>query len=158
MRRRASVVLALAVTAVLVSAAVTPLIAGQADPFTGTWKLNHAKSSLPAPAPQSVVSHIECTPKWVSVREEIVDANGQPQTVTGKAGFDGKDYPIAGSPSVDHVSYQRIDARTIKGTAKKNGQVVMHETVVLSPDGKTFTATYAGPDGKAVGSALFEKQ
>lgn len=66
------------------------------DPFTGTWKLNLAKSTLPQPSPQSLTSYIECDGTWLSVREEIVDAEGQSHTVTGKAAFDGKDYPVVG--------------------------------------------------------------
>lgn len=131
------------------------------DPFTGTWKLNLAKSHLQPPIPRSLVTHIQCDDKGVSIREEIVDADGKPQTATGKAGFDGKDYPVVGTPFADTVTYQRVDANTIKGTSKKNGKVLVHETVVVAPDGKTMTATYTGTDaqGKAViGTAFFEKQ
>jgi hypothetical protein len=147
--------------AALLCALVLPVLASPQDPFTGTWTLNLAKSRLPPPVPRSLVSHIECDQKGVSIREEVVDAEGRPQTITCKVGFDGKDYAVVGSPVADAVSYQRVDARTIRGTSKKHGIALVHETVVVSADGKTMTATYTGVDaqGKAVvGTAVFERQ
>lgn len=152
---------AVALAGVLASALAATLLATAPDPFTGTWQLNLAKSKLSPPVPRSVVSYIECDGTSVSVREEIVDANGQRQTATVKAAFDGKDYPIVGSPLADAVSYQRIDSDTLKGTSKKGGKVMVYETVVVSPDGKTMTATYSGADAEGqqvTGTAVFEKQ
>jgi hypothetical protein len=136
-------------------------LAAAGDPFTGTWKLNLAKSTLPPPVPQSVVSYIRCDGQSISVREEIVDATGQHQTASARAVFDGKDYPVVGSPLVDAVAYQRIDSHTIKAISKKGGKALVSETVVISADGKTMTATYSGvgADGKLViGTAVLEKQ
>jgi hypothetical protein len=147
--------------AVLLCALAMTAGAAAQDPFTGTWKLNHAKSHLPPPVPRSLVTQIACDDTSVSVREEIVDADGKAQTVTVRAGLDGKDYPVVGTPVADMVSYQRGDARTLKGTSKKGGKVLVHETVVVSADGKTMTATYTGLDAQGkeiVGTAVFEKQ
>jgi hypothetical protein len=144
MRLRVAVVLA----GVLASGMAATLLATAPDPFTGTWQLNLAKSKLSPPVPRSVVSYIECGGKSASVREDIVDATGQRQTATVKAAFDGKDYPIVGSPLADAVSYQRIDSHTLKGTRKKGGKVPVYETVVVSPDGKTMIATYSGTDAE----------
>jgi hypothetical protein len=131
------------------------------DPFTGTWKLNLAKSNLPPPLPQSVTTYVQCDGQSINVREETVDDNGQRHTASIKARFDGREYPLIGTPRADTVVYERLDALTIKGTSRKNGKVLVHETVVLSPDGRTLTTTYSGADaeGKAViGTAVFEKQ
>jgi hypothetical protein len=139
----------------------TAALAAAQDPFTGTWALNHAKSHLPPPVPRSVVSHIQCDDKGVSVREEIVDADGTAHTATARAGFDGKDYPVVGTPLADTVSYRRVDARTLEGTSKKSGKVLVHETVVVSPDGRTMTATYTGQDAQGkevVGTAVFDRR
>ncbi len=131
------------------------------DPFTGTWKLNLTKSELPPPLPRSVIVYIECDGQSISIREETEDQDGQRHTANIKARFDGKEYPLVGTPRADMVVYERLDARTIRGTSRKNGKVLVHETVVLSPDGKTVTTTYSGAnaEGKAViGTAVFEKQ
>jgi hypothetical protein len=137
------------------------LAAPDQDPFTGTWKLDLGKSRLQPPAPRSLVTHIQCDETGISVREEIVDADGKPLTVTGKAGFDGRDYPVIGTPFADTVSYQRVDAHTIRGASKKGGKVLVHETVIVSQDGKTMTATYTAKDPQGreiVSTAVLEKQ
>ena len=77
------------------------------------------------------------------------------------ARFDGKDYPVTGSPFADAVAYERIDSRTLKGTVKKAGKVVTSETVTISADGKTLTGTYSGTDatGKQVDAvAVLDRQ
>ena len=131
------------------------------DPFTGFWKLNLSKSKLPPPLPQSQTTRIEANAGGIDIVEEIVSDKGERTTVTVSAKFDGKDYPVNGSPVADSVVYQRIDSHTIRGVARKAGKVVVHETVVVSKDGKTLTGTYSGTDaaGKEIaGIAVFEKQ
>jgi hypothetical protein len=61
---------------------------------------------------------------------------GERMVITVDAWFDGKDYPIQGSPFADADSYQRVDHNTIEGVGKKNGKVIMHETVVVSPEAR----------------------
>jgi hypothetical protein len=161
-RRNVSALLSVLTLALVLAVARDARPAAPAeDPFTGTWKLAPARSRLQPPIPRSLVTHIQCDEKGLSVREEIVDADGKPKTVTGKAGFDGRDYLVTGTPFADTVSYRRVDARTIKGTSKKDGKILVHETVIVSPDGKTMTATYEGKDAQGkdvVATAVFEKQ
>ncbi|MBZ5538099.1 MAG: hypothetical protein LAO31_19275 [Acidobacteriia bacterium] len=131
------------------------------DPFSGQWKLNPSKSKLPPPLPQSQVSYIEADATHIQVREEIINDKGERMTITVDAKFDGKDYPIVGAPSADTVAYQRLNSRTVKGVAKKDGKVILRETVVVSPDGMTMTGTYHGTDatGRQVRAvAVFDKQ
>ena len=131
------------------------------DPFTGTWKLNLAKSKLQPPLPKSQTVTIQVSGNAIRVREEVVAEDGQTMVVTVDAKFDGKDYPINGSPVADQVAYQRVSARTIKGTAKKAGKIVVREMATVSRDGKTLTGSYSGTDaeGKKIsGTAVFDKQ
>jgi len=148
------------VRAVLCTIALFAGLAG-ADPFSGTWVLNLSKSKLPPPLPQRQTSSIEANSKGIRIRELIVNDKGEQMSITVDAKFDGKDYPIIGSPFVDTVAYQRVDSHTLKGIVKKAGQVVTTEQATVSPDGKTLTGTYSGTDltGKQVtGVAVFEKQ
>ncbi len=131
------------------------------DPFSGTWVLNLLKSNLSPPLPKSQIAHLVLDSSGIQITEELVTGAGERMTISAKAKFDGKDYPVSGSPFADAVAYQRVDRNTIKGVGKKDGRVVMHETVVLSRDGKTMTGTYSGTDatGKQVTAvAVFEKQ
>ena len=139
------------------------LLAGLAcaDPFSGTWVLNLAKSKLPPPPPKSQTSYIKADSKGIRIRELIVNDDGKQMSITVDAKFDGKDYPIVGSPFVDTIAYQRVDSHTLKGIAKKAGQIVTTEKATVSADGKALTGTYSGTDlnGRQVtGVAVFEKQ
>jgi hypothetical protein len=127
----------------------------------GTWVLNLSKSRLPPPIPRSQIAHIVVNASGIQITEEIVTGAGKRMTISVKARFDGKDYPISGSPFADAVAYRRADRYTIKGAGKKDGKVIMHETVVLSLDGRTMTGTYSGTDatGKQLTAvAIFERQ
>ncbi len=131
------------------------------DPFTGTWALNTSKSRLPPPIPKSQIAHVVVDASGIQITEELVTGEGERMTISVKARFDGKDYPITGSPFADSVAYQRPDRNTIKGVGKKDGKVVMHETVVVSTDGTIMTGTYSGTDAtgkQAAAVAVFEKQ
>jgi hypothetical protein len=132
-----------------------------ADPFTGTWVLNLAKSKLPPPLPRSQISYIEADSAGIQIREVIVEEGGKQTNITVNARFDGKDYAIVGSRFVDAVVYQRVDSHTLKGMVKKAGKIVTHETATVSKDGRTLTGTYSGTDlnGKQVNAvAVFDKQ
>jgi hypothetical protein len=131
------------------------------DPFSGVWKLNLSKSTLPALVPRSQTVHIEANAGSIRIREEIVNDKGERTVVSVTAKFDGRGYPVTGSPFADAVAYQRVDRNTIKGSAKKGGKVVSHEAAVISKDGKTMTTTYAAtdPSGEPITAiAVFEKQ
>jgi len=127
-------------------------LAGAADPFAGTWSLNLSRSKLPPPLPKSQIVTAVIDGNSVQLTEELVTASGEHMTISVKAAFDGRDYPITGSPFADTAAYQRPDIRTIHGVGKKGGKVVMRETVAVSPDGRTLTGTYSGTDatGKEV--------
>ena len=131
------------------------------DPFSGTWALNSAKSKMPPPVPKNLTVHLVVDSVNLEVNEELVNDSGEKQTIHGKARFDGKDYSEAGVPYADTFAYQRVDRNTIKSVAKKAGKVVVRETVVVSHDGKTMTATYLSTDatGKQVTTvAVFDRK
>jgi hypothetical protein len=133
-----------------------------ADPMVGTWKLNVAKSTYsPGPAPKSLTAKIEAAGEGEKVTADGVRGDDTPIRVEYTAQFDGKDYPITGSPMADTVSLKRLDANTIERTDKKGGKVVQTLTRKVSRDGKTATVTYKGTDaqGRPINNvAVFEKQ
>ena len=120
---------------------MTSCLSSPADPFSGTWKLNSAKSRLPGQTPHSLVIQIQVHGEDIRIREETVLADGRTSTVTMAARFDGKDYPVNGSHSADHVFYRRLDSHTIVAGTKKDGNIVVRDTVSVSADGTTMTDT-----------------
>ncbi len=131
------------------------------DPFSGTWVLNLSKSKIPPPLPKSQMVHVVVDAIDIELTEELVNSSGERLSIHAKAKFDGKDYPVTGTPFADTVAYQRVARNTIKGIGKKAGKAIMHETVVVSPDGKSMTGTYSGTDatGRQVTAvAVFERK
>jgi hypothetical protein len=109
------------------------------DPFSGRWKPNPSKSKLPPPIPRSQAVRIKAGSRSIRIREEVVDESGKRLTVTVNARFDGKDYPVTGSPFADAVDYQRVYSHTLKGAVKKAGKIATSGTATISADGKTLT-------------------
>ena len=138
------------------------LSAQAADPIVGTWKLNVAKSTYsPGPAPKSLTAKIEAAGKGEKLTADGVRGDDTPIHVEYTAQYDGKDYPISGSPTADTVSLKRLDANTTERIDKKGGKVTQTVTRKRSSDGKTATVTYKGTDAKGQpfnNVAVFEKQ
>jgi hypothetical protein len=154
------VVVALGV--VLVGTDIVSLSAQTSDPRIGTWKLNVEKSKFnPGPPPRSGTMKVEASGQGEKVTMEGVNAEGARTATHYTANYDGKDYPITGSPNNDAISLKRIDARTTERTNKKGGKVTTVITSVVSQDGKTMTNTSKGTNaqGQTVNSVgVWEKQ
>jgi hypothetical protein len=129
------------------------LWAQAADPASGTWELNLAKSKFsPGPAPKSQTRTFAVAGDTVKYSLKGVDADGKPILVEYTAKYDGKDYPVAGATDFDTISLKRVDATTAEATLKKAGKVVQTSKRVVSKDGKTLTLTTKGTNAK--GQAL----
>ena len=141
---------------------VMGLWAQAADPASGTWELNLAKSKFsPGPPPKSLTRTFEVTGADVKYTLKGIDAEGKPTLVQFTAKYDGKDYPVTGSPDFDAISLKRVDAVTTHATLKKGGKVVQTSTRVVSKDGKTLTLTVKGTNakGQAVNNVtVFDKR
>ncbi len=109
------------------------------DPFGGTWKLNVGASSLPFAAPRSVVLRIEADETSVSLTEDSIAADGSAETATIRARFDDQVHPVHGSVLADGFAVRRVDARTWQTRGLKDGRVVFTATILLAPDGRSFT-------------------
>ncbi len=147
--------------ALLVSAAVASLCFAGDDAFMGTWKLNEAKSKIPANAAHNNTVVYAQSGGDVTITGDGVDAAGKPvhQVWTGK--FDGKEYAAKGATNHAVRAYTKVDANTLTYTLTKDGKNVGHGKVVVAADGKSRTVTETQPDanGKPVdGTYFFDKQ
>jgi hypothetical protein len=137
------------VCAVVCAALALSVAAKGADPQTGTWKFNAAKSVYsPGPAAKSITLTIWAEEKSVKVHSEGIDGADKATKVDFTANFDGKDYPATGIAAGDMVSVERVDANTIRVSMKKAGETVMTVTSVISADGKLRTSTFVGKDNE----------
>jgi hypothetical protein len=132
-----------------------------ADANVGTWKLNEAKSKIPAGAPKNV--NIVYTAEGDQYKCVIdgVDGSGKPTHNEWTGKFDGKDYKVTGAPDTDMRSIQMVDKSHYKVATKKDGKTNVTGTVVFSADGKTRTLTTNSTDAKGkkvTATYVYDKQ
>ena len=147
--------------ALLISAAAASLCFAGDDVFMGTWKLNEAKSKIPAGAAHNNTVIYAQSGDEVKITGDGVDAGGKAthQEWTGK--FDGKDYAAKGSPIHDMRAYTKVDGNTLTYMMKKEGKSIGNGKVVIAADGKSRTVTESntGKDGKEVTTtAVYDKK
>ncbi len=112
------------------------------NPHMGTWKLNEAKSKIPAGMMKNTT---------VTYAEE---GDSVKVTTDGTLG----DKPVN---TADSRSYTKVDDRTLTLDNKKDGKVTTTGRIVVAADGKSRTLTVSGKDsaGKKVTSkAVYDKQ
>lgn len=138
----------------LVAASAVVMLAGvtahaqTADPMVGTWKLNVAKSKTTYKSGTSV---IEAVGDAVKVTADLVGADGTAFHWTWTAKYDGKEAPVEGTTPFGPgatASITRVDPHTVKVVGKRDGKVILSQTIVVSADGKTRTVTTKGTDAK----------
>ena len=132
-----------------------------ASPTLGTWKLNEAKSKIPAGAPKNLTVVFEAQGDSIKCTIDGIDGQGKPTHNEWTGMFDGKDYPVTGDPNSDTRAIKQVDTHTSDLTVKKGGKVTITGKAVVSADGKTRTVTLSGTDaaGKHIEStAVYDKQ
>jgi hypothetical protein len=119
------------------------------DPVLGTWKLNAAKSKFsPGPPAKDVAVTFEAAGSSLKVVADLTDAEGTVTHTEYTASYDGKDYPITGSPVSDTVALTKLNPRSSVRTDKKGGKIVGIYNRTVSSDGKTLTVVQKGTDPK----------
>jgi hypothetical protein len=136
MKRKIFLALAFCLASVLVCFA--------SDPNLGTWKLNEAKSKIPAGAIKntSVVYTAEGD-KYKCVVDGV-DGTGQAQHNEWTGAFDGKEYPLVGDPTADMRAIKMVGPNKYTLSQSKDGKQTTAGEISLSADGKTRTVTIKG--------------
>jgi hypothetical protein len=125
-----------------------------ADPFTGTWKYNAAKSKLPAGTEDATRKE-----QIVILREtggnhegssQITRADGsvisEKWTVPLQGGI--IQYQQGGPAKGSFIVMTRVEAGDVYWTVVKDGKQVEQTHYVVNKDGKAFTGTIKGIDAK----------
>ena len=142
--------------------AAATLGAQAADPATGTWELNAAKSTF-APAgtaPRSQTRTYRVEGNRDVARHTGIDAQGKPMLIEFTATLDGAICPLKGYADWDAISMKKIDTYTTEFTQYRNGKAELSGKRTISKDGKTMTvnATGTAANGDKVEiKAVFDK-
>lgn len=131
-------------------------------PLVGTWVLSVEKSKFSGPSLKSEErTYTEADDGTVTMTITGVTSDGSRVSAGSSFKYDGKDYPLTGSPDYDALAVTKVNGTTAKFTLKKTGKIVSSGTRVLSARGTVLTLTTeaTGADGKRYTSVMvFEKQ
>jgi hypothetical protein len=131
------------------------------SPQMGTWKLDEAKSKIPAGFMKNSTVVYAADGDNVKVTTDGTTGDGKPLHTDWTGKFDGKEYPLTGDPTADSRSYKQINEHTLELANKKSGKVTASGRIVVSANGKTRTLHVTGTDssGKKVSSvSMYDKQ
>jgi hypothetical protein len=92
------------------------------DAFTGTWKLNEAKSKMTAGMNKNTTVTYEASGDSVKITLDGVGADGKATHDEWTGKYDGKDYPVTGNSMTDTRAYKKVNDHTLEATGKKGRQ------------------------------------
>lgn len=131
-----------------------------ANPHMGTWKLNQAKSKIPAGLNKNMRVVYSEQKDTIRVTVNGVDKNGKPTHGVWVGKADGKAYKTEGNLAWNAAAYKVVNDHTYEITTMKDGKVFSNGTSTISADGKTRTVATegTGADGKKFKSkAVYDK-
>ena len=140
---------------------VSTALWAQQNTSIGTWKTNAAKSKAdPGPPDKTSTKNEPSGTTGVKTTVDGVGGNGNPVHYEYTYNYDGKDYPVTGSPNFDTVSARRIDANTTVSVWKKGSTVVRIIRATVAKDGKSRTLDQVGAysQGPAFHNVVFQEK
>ena len=135
-------------------------MAASMSPQMGTWKLNEAKSKIPAGMGKNTTVVYAAQGDKIKVTVDGVDKDGKATHSVWVGKWDGKAYPTKGNLGWSSAAYKMVNDHTNDITTIKDGKVVWSGRIEVSKDGKSRTVTMngTGADGKKFsGKAVYDK-
>jgi hypothetical protein len=122
-----------------------------ADAFTGTWKLNVAKSKL-TPGTEVKEITVVVAEEGANLAVAVKGTAGDGTPISVKYTLPAKGGPVSytegAPPSGATATTKRVNATTIDSTSSLNGKEVGSTHTVVSADGKTLTRVVKGMDSQ----------
>jgi hypothetical protein len=147
-------------TAVITVSLMAASGAFAANAHLGTWKLNEAKSKVPAGmAKNSTVTYTEQGTN-MKVTIDGTDMSGKAFHSIWVGKWDGKAYPVKNNPSYNAIGYRVVNDRTNYIQALKDGKIAWSGTITVAKDGKSRVVSIhgTGANGKKFsGKAVYDK-
>ncbi len=145
------------VASILFSALLFVASATAAD-FVGTWKVNIAKSNLPANSnvASQTLTLQQAGPNTYKTIQVVVLQSGETQNGEIIRLYDGKEHVSEGSgfPKGRSEICEFVGAKTRKIVVKRDGKQIDEFTSNISGDGKTMTNVHVGNNPK---TEIFER-
>lgn len=123
------------------------------SPWSGTWKLDVAKSKFHNPMPKSetlVIPPVDAASTTVKFTIHIVNADGTTTDISYNGKTDGTHYPqIAnGKDTIAMVTFSRTSSHVYTSHSLVKAGGTMSATHTMTQDNHTFTSQVHGTDSK----------
>ena len=129
------------------------------NPNLGTWKLDEAKSHIPAGVGKNTTVIISSAGADIKISTDGVNTQGQQVHTEWTGQFDGKPYPLTGDPNATYRAYKTKGDHTLVFANMKGDKTVSNGRITIAKDGKsrTLDMTYFGSK-KVKAKYVYEKQ
>lgn len=138
----------------------TPLFAS--DPFTGTWKLNSAKSKYTTGhAPKAVTVVIEEQDTNLQVTATGTNFDGSPLSVKYSVPIEGGTATVQAGEGFDAITVKKVSDHVRENIYTKGGVEIIKRKMTVSEDGKTMQSVVNGTNSKGIkveGVDVLDKQ
>ncbi len=131
------------------------------DAFMGTWKLNEAKSKIPAGMAKNSTVTYTAEGDQVKVAIDGTTPDGKPMHNEWTGKYDGKDYPVTGDAAETARSVKKVNDHTLDFTVKNGDKTTATGKVVVAKDGKSRTVTTHATDAngkKVTSTTVYDKE
>ncbi len=117
------------------------------DPLVGRWRAALPESVFSPDFPALRCQTLNCVPSGQGVRcvAVRVTAQGSRSEMEFTARYDGREYPVTGSPDVDAVVLRRT-GQTVEGTFLKAHHATFAYRIAFSANRRRLTITSLHPD------------
>ena len=111
--------------------------------WSGTWKLNIAKSKFSSTeyAARSETRTYVVSGNRVRMNSNLTPSSGKAMKWSYSAAWDGKAYPTSGNPNADHIILMPVSDREVKSRSMLHGKPSATSTATVSADGKQIMLT-----------------
>jgi len=129
------------------------------NPNMGTWKLNEARSKIPAGVGMSTTVDYSAAGNDIKITADGMSAQGQPSRSEWTGKFDAKPYPVVGDPDVTYRAYRTKGQRMLLFANMKGDKTVSNGRIDVAKDGtsRTVNMTYIGSK-KVHAKFVYDKQ
>jgi hypothetical protein len=125
----------------------------------GTWKLNEAKSSIPAGMGKTTTVVYAPDGDKIKITGDGVDAQGKPTHTEWTGKFDAKPYPLSGDSGVTYRAYKLKNERLLLVANMLGDKTVSNGKIELAKNGKSRTVSMTYFEKKKIHAKyLYEKQ
>ena len=132
-----------------------------AKAFTGTWKLDLAKSKFSSAkyTPMGDTRTYSVAGDHITMHSDMVTGAGKPMKWSYSARSDGKSYPVSGNTGADHIMITLSGPREFRSQTMLKGKPASKSSMTASADGKQLRIirNLSTPEGATNDTIVYDR-